>query len=524
MNTLSAFDLAIIISYLLMLAGIGFVFSRRQSSLETFLIGGGRMSWLPVGLSLMAALNSGIDYLTQPSATIQYGLVLALGTLSWFAIYPWVSFVVFPFFRRLHVYSIYEYLEARFDVRVRTLAAIIFVAWRLGWMATALYVPCLAIHATSGGQIDLTLMIVIAGVLVTLYTMLGGIQAVIWNDVIQFSVMFGGLGATVWIVASTATGGVPEIWNVAQAAGKTDLWVPLGDPSATSLWSNIVAFFEQPMTVPALFFALIVGRAAQYTTDQTMALRIQSTRNIRDARRAFIVNATGDALWMLGLTFVGLALFAYFQHTPPPEGLASDRMLPYFMARVFPVGAVGLVTAAILAASLSSVDAAIHSGSSVLVVDIYNRLIKGQRMDRAAVEAAAPNVEGDRAQVRALRIATVLMGVMGTTLATNVQGIGNLLEIANKLINSFTGPLFGIFLLAMFSKRATSNAALAGGVAGSVTAYLVAYQSSIGFLWPSTFGLAATLLVGAAVSLASGRPSAGVESQTWQGLMQRSVD
>lgn len=523
MTTLTTLDLLIIIGYLLVLAAIGSFFSRRQRSLETFLIGGGRMSWLPVGLSLMAALNSGIDYLTQPSATIQYGLVLALGTLSWLAIYPWVSFVVFPFFRRLHVYSIYEYLETRFDVRVRTLAAIIFVAWRLGWMATALYVPCLAISATSGGQIDLTLMIVIAGVLVTLYTMLGGIQAVIWNDVIQFSVMFGGLGATVWIVASTATGGVPGIWDAAVAAGKTDLWVPLGDPSVSGWWPSVVAFFRQPMTVPALFFALIVGRAAQYTTDQTMALRIQSTRSTDDARRAFIVNAAGDALWMLGLTFVGLALLAYFQHSPPPEGLASDRMLPYFMSRVFPAGAVGLVTAAILAASLSSVDAAIHSGSSVLVVDIYNRLIMGRRMDRAAVEAQAPSVENDRAQVRLLRWATVLMGVMGTALATNVQGIGNLIEIANKLINSFSGPLFGIFLLAMFSKRATSSGALAGGAAGAVTAYLVAYQSSIGFLWPSTFGLAATLIVGAAWSLMSSPPPAAIGRYTWRGVMRRSA-
>ena len=524
MATLTTFDLLIIIGYLLALAGIGSIFSRRQKSLETFLIGGGHMSWLPVGLSLMAALNSGIDYLTQPSATIQYGLVLALGTLSWLAIYPWVSFVVFPFFRRLHVYSIYEYLETRFDVKVRTLAAIIFVMWRLGWMATALYVPCLAISATSGGQIDLTLMIVIAGVLVTLYTMLGGIQAVIWNDVIQFSVMFGGLGATVWIVASTATGGVSEIWNVAHMAGKTRLWVPLGDPSATSFWSSLVAFFQQPMTVPALFFALIVGRAAQYTTDQTMALRIQSTRSTRDARRAFIVNAAGDALWMLGLTFVGLALFAYFQHSPPPEGLASDRMLPYFMVNVFPAGTVGLVTAAILAASLSSVDAAIHSGSSVLVVDIYNRLIKGRRMDRAATEAAGGNAEDDRAQVRLLRWGTVLMGVLGTALATNVAGIGNLLEIANKLINSFSGPLFGIFLLAMFSQRATSSGALAGGAAGAIAAYLVAYRSSIGFLWPSTFGLAATLVVGAAASLVSSPPPADIERYTWRGVMRRSAD
>ena len=87
------------------MAGLGFYFSRRQTSLDRYLLAERNMGWLPVGLSLMAALNSGIDYLTQPSATIQYGLLLALGTLSWLAIYPWVSFVVFPFFRRLHVYS-----------------------------------------------------------------------------------------------------------------------------------------------------------------------------------------------------------------------------------------------------------------------------------------------------------------------------------------------------------------------------------------------------------------------------------
>jgi SSS family transporter len=511
MASLTGLDLFIIVGYLLLLAGIGFYFSRRQTSLETFLIGGGRMSWLPVGLSLMAALNSGIDYLTQPSATIQYGLVLALGVLSWLAIYPWVAFVVFPFFRRLHVYSIYEYLESRFDVRVRTLAALIFIAWRLGWMATALYVPCLAIHAASGGAIDLTVMIVIAGVLVTLYTMLGGIQAVIWNDVIQFSVMFFGLGATVWIVATTATGGIAGIWGAAEAAGKTDLWVPLAD--------SVTAFFQQPMTVPALFAALIVGRMAQYTTDQTMILRIQSTRTTRDARHAFIVNAAGDALWMLGLTFVGLALFAYFQHTPAPEGLPPDRLLPYFMTQVFPAGTVGLVNAAILAASLSSVDAAIHSGSSVLVVDLYNRIVQRRRLERPAMPGAS--TADDCAQVRALRIATVVMGVLGTTLACNVQGIGTLLEINKKVTDSFAGPLFGIFLLAMFSPRTSSHAALAGGIAGALAAYLVAYQSSIGFFWPSTFGLMATVVVGVAASFVTPAPPDAVRAHTWAEVMRR---
>ena len=204
-------DAAIVIAYLAALAAVGVYFSRRQTTLDEYFVARRSMAWLPVGLSLMAALNSGIDYLMQPSATIRYGVVLLAGTSSWIFVYPWVSRVTLPFYRRLNVYSAYEFLEARFDVRVRTLAAAIFIVWRLGWMATAIYVPCLAIDAATGGKVDLRAMIFVLGLLVTLYTMLGGIQAVIWNDVIQFCIMFGGLGATVWIALSNVPGGMSEI-------------------------------------------------------------------------------------------------------------------------------------------------------------------------------------------------------------------------------------------------------------------------------------------------------------------------
>jgi SSS family solute:Na+ symporter len=265
------------------------------------------------------------------------------------------------------------------------------------------------------------------------------------------------------------------------------------------------------MTVPALLAALVVGRMAQYTSDQVMVQRLQTTRTLRDARDAFVVHAAGDALWMIGLSLVGLALFAYFQHSGGAPNLPSDRLLPYFMSQAFPSGAVGLVIAAILAASLSSIDSAIHSCSSVIVVDVYRRLIL-----HGAVQSTS--AAGQQRQVRVSRLINVIVGALGTTLACNVANIGSLLEIANKLINAFTGPLFGIFLLAMFSRRATSAAALAGGATGALTAYLVAYQSPIGFLWPSTFGLTATLVVGAAVSWTRGVKPAE-DKFTWRAVM-----
>jgi SSS family transporter len=456
----------------------------------------------------MAALNSGIDYLTQPSATIRYGLVLVVGTSSWALLYPWMSRVVFPFYHRLKFYSVYEYLEARFDVRVRMLAVAIFIVWRLGWMATALYVPCLAIKATLTPQFDLTNLIVVLGALVTLYTLLGGIQAVIWNDVMQFCVMFGGLAATVAIVTANVAGGFAAIWQTAHDAGKTSLWVSIAGGRA---------LLYEPVTVPALLCALVVGRMAQYTSDQVMVQRLQTTKTVRDARHAFVVNAAGDALWMIGLSFVGLALFAYFQYHPAPPGLESDRLLPHFMATAFPIGALGLVVAAILAASLSSIDSAIHSCSSVVVVDVYNRGLHGREVHRATLTPAE-----ERQQVRASRLATLAVGIAGTTLACNVSGIGNLLEIVNKLINSFTGPLFGIFVIAMFSARCGSVAALAGGAVGAAMSYYVAYHSAFSFLWPSTFGFVATLAVATAVTSITRRdPVREASALTWSKVMAR---
>src|SRR5262245_65237120 len=212
-------DALIVIAYLAALAFVGVWFSRRQRTLDGFFRASQAMTWQAVGLSLIAALNSGIDYLMQPASTIKYGLVLLVGTSSWLFLYPWVWYVTLPFYRRLKVYTAYEFLEGRFDVRVRTLAAAIFVVWRLGWMATAIYVPCLAVDAATGGRVDLRITIPVLGLVVMAYTVLGGIQAVIWNDVLQFFIMFGGLATTVWLVLSHVPGGLSEIRAAALGAG-----------------------------------------------------------------------------------------------------------------------------------------------------------------------------------------------------------------------------------------------------------------------------------------------------------------
>src|SRR5262245_2101090 len=251
-TSLHPLDIIIIVLYLAMLACVGVYFSRRQKSLDEYFLAKQSMAWLPVGLSLMAALDSAIDYLMQPSATIRYGLFLLAGTSSWLFLYPWVAKVTLPFYRRLNYFTAYEFLEARFDVRVRTLAAVIFIVWRLGWMATAIYVPCLAINAATGGRADLTTTILVLGQLLTAYTMLGVILPVIWTDVLQFGLMLSGLAATVWLARSSVPGGLSEVWTAATQAGKTSLATPIAMPVDVTLVDRVRLFFEQPINVTAI--------------------------------------------------------------------------------------------------------------------------------------------------------------------------------------------------------------------------------------------------------------------------------
>jgi SSS family transporter len=501
-------DALILAVYLPTLAGVGVYFSRRQRKLEDFFLARRGIAWLPVGLSLMAALNSGIDYLMQPSAIIKFGLMLLVVNLSWLLLYPYVFFITLPLFRRLGVYTAYEYLEARFNVGVRGLGAAVFIFWRLGWMATALYVPCLTIASVIGRPELLIPMIVVLGGLVTFYTTLGGIKAVIWTDVIQFCIMFAGLAGTVYVAWRSVPGGWSEI---AEAARQVGTQASLPTVGVADSFDPLTRWFAIPVTAVGMFIVTMVGRIGMYTTDQVMIQRFQTTRSIGEARKGFFITAVSDTVWMVALAVVGVALAAYFRYAPMPTEVQAnpDQIFPYFVGHVFPPGMVGLVVAAILAASLSSVDSAVNSMTSVAMIDFVNRFSRRRARPEELSE------QEQRRQVAISRVLTVLLGFIGTALSCYVAQFGTIFEIANKIINAFTGPLLGIFLLGMFTRRANGPGVFWGGLLGTVfTLYIVhlANHNLISFIWPSTFGLVMTLCAGYLFSLPFRSPA---EKEHW---------
>lgn len=539
-------DLTILLAYLASLIVVGVVHSRRQRNLSDYFLAGQSMGWVPIGLSLMAALNSGMDYIMQPAAMLKFGAVCLIVNLSWLFLYPYVFFVTLPMFRRMRCYSVYGYLEYRFGPAVRALTAGIFMLWRLGWMGTALYTPCLAISAASGQEERLTLMIVVLGAVVTLYTMLGGIRAVIWNDVAQFCIMFAGLAITFGIILWRVEGGAAAILaNLGNVGTDTH-------PAAEALHTrgflgHMKDYLFVPLPVAGYLVACLVSRLTNYTSDQVMIQRFQTSKSIQEARQGFILTALGDAVWMTALCFIGLALFTYFKGAGwPPPGIREkpDQLFPYFMGQVFPIGFTGLVIAAILAASLSSIDSAINSLSTVAMSDFYNRLYLGQRMENAGELPEA----AQRQQVRVSRIVTCAIGVAGVVLACNVSRLGSIFEIANKLVNGFTGPILGIFLLGMFTRRANERGVFIGGIAGTLASLYGIFWSSpallneslpfllrlfpravseggavLSFIWPSSMGLAATLLTGYAASFFSPAVTESAREWNWFAIVRRDL-
>ncbi|UCE08191.1 MAG: hypothetical protein JSW07_09265, partial [bacterium] len=213
--------------------------------------------------------------------------------------------------------------------------------------------------------------------------------------------------------------------------------------------------------------------------------------------------------------FVGMALITYANYFPIPSEFRNDMILPYFMSQAFPAGAVGFVIAAIFAASLSSIDSAINSCSSAVVVDFYIRLHLGKKVNIEDL-----NHKEQVKQVRVSRITIVCLGIAAILLASNVGRLGSLYEIMNKVINLFTGPLFSIFILGMFTRWARSGGVLLGGTFGAVISFYVAFFTDISFLWPPLFGLMGGLLVGSLASLLLG-PSSAPVGYTFKEVMKK---
>lgn len=470
---------AVVAGYLLAVSTIGSLFYRKRSSASDYFLGGRRMRVIPVAISLVAADLSATTSMGVPAWGYQHNLELFLGTAVYLLVAPIVMYLFLPFYSRFNFYTGYQYLERRFDVKVRILGSTLFLLTRGAHVAIVIYAPSIVLSILTG--LSLTGCVLLIGAFTTLYTTLGGMKAVIWTDVMQFTVLVSGVLAVFWLAVSKVPGGLGSIFHIASSAGRFHLFNFSTNPSEmTTVWAMIIGSGTMVL--------------ATLGTDQAYLQRYFTTRSLSEGRKSVMLDAV-IAVPLVGMLFLlGTVLYVYYDFYPSHlDGLPMiDAILPFFVVHELHGILSGLIIASIFAASMAVMSAGINSLATVSTVDFYQRLCH-------------PN-ETDINKVLVGRIGTLAWGAAATVAALFAGRLGPLVNAFN-IINSFLGgPILGIFLLGMLTKRAKSNATVAGGTAGLICVALLAFKTNVSFFYFAVIGLIVTMVVGYLLSLVGERP------------------
>ncbi|MBN1344036.1 MAG: sodium/solute symporter [Phycisphaerae bacterium] len=471
---LGTLDFIVLGVYLAALVLMGVYFSRREKTTDDFFLAGRRVPWWAAGLSIFGTQLSAITFMAIPAKVYATDWAYILGHPCILILAPVVVYLYLPFYRRLNVTTAYEYLEKRFNLAVRLFGSAAFILFQLGRMGIVLYLPAIALSAVTGASV--TLCILIMGVLCTIYTVLGGIEAVIWTDVLQVIVLMGGALLSLFIVAGRVDGGFGQIASTAWAEGKFHVFTVSWDYTITAFW---VVF------VGNLFITL-----GPYTTDQAVIQRYLTTSNEKEAAKSIWTNAALAVPAALLFFSLGTALYVFYKTHPGflNPALDTDAVFPWFISRQLPVGVAGLVIAGLFAAAMSSLDSSMNSMATAMVTDWYRRF--------------KPGLE-DHHCLNVARWLTVILGAFGTGTALYMAqvDIPSLWDLFTKVIGLLGGSLSGLFALGVFTRRANGVGGLIGAIVSVIVLYLVQQYTHIHFFLYAMVGVVTCFLVGYVMSV-----------------------
>lgn len=442
-----------LIAYLAIMIFMGWYFSRRNKSTDDYFLAGGRIPWWAAGLSIYATMLSAITYLSQPAVAYSFDWQAYLGYFTILLIVPIVVIFYLPFFRKLNITTAYEYLEKRFNIAVRMFGSTSFVLFQLVRMGVVVYLPALAIATVVG--MDIYLAITIMGILAILYTYMGGMEAVIWTDVVQVIVLMGGLILGLIFIA-VEVGDVTYIFKTAYNDGKMQMLDLRFSFTEVVTWS--------------LFLGSFALTLVNYTTDQAVVQRYMTTTDEKEARKSIWLN--GIIAIPAGLLIFGMGAFLYVYFKEHPEfltvGMQNDSVFPLFITNHLPPGVAGLVIAGIFSASMSSLDSSMHSVSTVVTVDYYKRFSNNYTEDRA---------------FKLAKWTTIIVGVFGTLIACLMATfpVKSLFFLFQEVVGLFGSALAGVFILGIFFKRANWKGTLAGAMLSIMLLFIVKFNTPINF-------------------------------------------
>lgn len=464
---MAVLDLLLILFYLLAMVGIGVYFSRKNKSSEQFTTASGSIPGWALGLSFYATFLSAITFLGDPGKSFGanwnpfvFSLSIPLAAIvatKWFV----------PFYRESGEISAYTHLEKRFGNWARTYAMVCFIMTQLARMGTIFYGIALTLNALTG--IDMRLIILVAGLCIILYTVLGGMEAVIWTEVIQAVLKTLGAGMILYLI--TLQTPLSAIIERGMQEDKFSLGAFDFDFQTSSFWVILGYGFFINLT--------------NFGIDQNYIQRYHTAKNPRDAAKSIWL----CVLYYVPVSFlfflIGTALYSFYAENPalilelkqqvslekniPLNALQAsdygDRVLPYFMKTQIPTGFLGLLIAALLSAGMSTMSSGMNSSATVFLKDIYLRYI---------------NPEADaKKQFQLLLIATACMGGLGIVFGMSMIGVKSLLDVWWKLSGIFAGGMLGIFLLGFLAKKVRNVDAKIAAVLGLILIALMSFKEAL---------------------------------------------
>lgn len=460
----------VLIAYLVGMVLLGYYFMRRGGDADDFFKGGGRIPWWAAGISIYATMLSAITYMAYPAKAYAtdwtyYPMLVTILIVS----FPVIKYYL-PFFRRLNVTSAYEYLERRFNATTRLMASALFIIFMVARMALVLYLPSLALTAVTG--IDLYICIVLMALVTIVYCTMGGVEAVVWGDVVQGFILVGGALFAVGYLIWGTEGGFEGFCQIAMDDNKLRLFN----------WS-----FDYRS---ATFWVIILGGMANnlisYTSDQTVIQRYLTTKDEAGARRSILLNGVMSVFVSIAFFAIGAGLYTFFKTHPAELDFTmakADTIFPFFMMSQLPPGIAGLLIAAIFAATMSTISSNINSVATAFSVDFYKRF-RPSATDKATLTVA-----------RRTCIVSGVLG-MGIALLMATWDILSLLDFFQEILGLLSSGLGGLFLMGIFCPRIGGRAALIGFVCGVAAVFLTRYLTDTSFLLYGFIGMFSSIIVG----------------------------
>ncbi len=422
--------------------GASFYFKNKTS--DQFTSGGGKLPAWIVGMSIFATFVSSISFLALPGKAYMsnwnaFVFSLSIPVASVLA----VKFFV-PLYRGLGNISAYNYLEIRFGTWARIYASTCYILTQLMRTGAILLLLALPINALFGWNINT--IIIVTGIAVTAYSMLGGIQAVIWTDAIQGIILIVGAVVSALVLTFSMPEGPGQVFEIAIANNKFSLGSFGTSLSESTFWV-------------VLIYGLFIN-LQNFGIDQNYVQRYMTTSSEKEAKSSALFGSLLYIPVSLVFFYIGTALFSYYTAQPDllPDELkvagSGDKVFPYFIVNGLPTGLTGLLIAAIFAAGMSTVATSINSTATIVLSDYYKRYFN--------VTA------GEKSSMKILYLSSLIFGALGISIALALVGVESVLDAWWGLASIFSGGMLGLFLLGYLSKRVRNIDAAIGVIAGAL--------------------------------------------------------